>query len=130
MNIKAIILITLLSAQVLTACGGTVFSATSVPVVMPTSTIDPLASAKIVQAFWDALEVGDLDTAMAYIHENASCAGYCYFTGKSAFESYLKGYLEAGHVTQISDVKSVGNIVTYSWSVYRNGNFISSGESD
>lgn len=131
MNIKANILILfVILAQLLSACGSGALSATSVPTAYPTPTVDPFQSAKTVQAFWDALEDGDLDTAMVYVADNASCAGYCYFTGKPAFQSFLQGYLEAGFLTKISNVKSVGSIVTYSWAVYRNGNFVSSGESD
>ena len=90
--------------------------------------MDPFQSAKIVQAFWDALEGGDLETAMAYVADDVTCAGYCYFKGKATFRSYLEGYLEAGHVTKISEVKNVGGLVTYSWAVYRNGNFIQGGD--
>ena len=132
MNIKAITFILLVTflALILSACGRSALSATSTPIVASTPTVDPFASGRVVQAFWDALETGDLDTALAYVDDNASCAGYCYFTGKPAFKSYLQGYLKAGFMTKISDLKSVGSIVTYSWSVFRNGNFVSSGESD
>jgi len=132
MNIRAALFILfVILAQLLAACGtGSLLSANSTPTAMPTPTTDPLQSAKIVQAFWDALEAGDLETAMVYIADNASCSGYCYFSGKTSFRSYLQGYLEAGHVTKISDLKSVGSIVTYSWAVYRNGNFVRSGDSD
>ena len=133
MNSRAIIFIlsVFILAQGLSACGSIgLASEPTTPTAMPTPTLDPLQSAKIVQAFWDALEAGDLDTAMAYIDEKASCSGYCYFKGKTAFRSYLQGYLEAGHSTRISDVKNVGSIVTYSWEVYRNGNFVQRGEGD
>ena len=132
MNVKAIffILLVFIAVPILTACGGIGSSANAVPTALATPTIDPLQSAKIVQSFWDALAVGDLDTAMTYIDDNASCAGYCYFTGKSAFRNYLQGYLEAGHITRISDVKNVGSIVTYTWEVYRNGNFVQRGDGD
>ena len=132
MNIKAIIfsVIIALLAPILSGCRGVGPAETSSPTVIPTPTVDPFESGRVVQAFWDALEAGDLDTALVYVDDKASCAGYCYFTGKPAFKSYLQGYLEAGFLTKISDVKSVGSIVTYEWSVYRNGNFVSSGQSD
>lgn len=131
MNIKAIfcILSVFLCAQVLSACAGLMPAAASTPTAMPTPTLDPQQSAKIVQAFWDALGAGDLETAMVYVAEDAKCAGYCYFTGKTAFRSYLQGYLDAGYSTKISDVRNVGSIVTYSWEVYRNGNFLRGGDS-
>jgi hypothetical protein len=134
MNIRVglfILFVTLCVAQLLSACAaGSALFADPTPTAMPTPTTDPYQSAKIVQAFWDALEGGDLETAMTYIAEDAKCNGYCYFTGKTAFRSYLQGYLEAGHVTEISELKCVGNIVTYTWAVYRNGNFVSSGDAD
>jgi limonene-1,2-epoxide hydrolase len=132
MNIRAALFILfVVMAQILAACGtGGLSVATSAPSVAVTPTTDPLQSAKIVQAFWDALETGDLETAMAYVGDEVTCAGFCYFKGKETFRSYLQGYLEAGHLTKISDVKSVGSIVTYSWQVYRNGNFVRGGEGD
>ncbi|HEX5941878.1 MAG TPA: nuclear transport factor 2 family protein [Anaerolineales bacterium] len=131
MNIKVIIFIlsVLILTQVLSACTGSILpAAPSTATAMPTPTTDPLQSAKIVQAFWDALEAGDVETAMAYVDDEAVCAGRCYFTGKTAFHYYLLGYVKAGHVTKISDVKNVGSIVTYSWEVYRRGNFLESGD--
>jgi hypothetical protein len=132
MNIKAALLIIfIILAQVLAGCGaGGLSAGPSSPTVMPTPTADPLQSAKIVQAFWDALEAGDLETALVYLDENAVCAGNCYFKGKATFQTYLQGYLAGGFTTKISDVKNVGSIVTYSWAVYRNGIFVQSGDGD
>ena len=130
MNIKAIFLIMILVSQTLVACGMTGFAAASTPTAVPTPTTDPLRSAKIVQAFWDALEAGDLETAMVYVADDVSCAGFCYFHGKETFRSYLQGYLDAGFITKISDIRNVGSIVTYSWAVYRNGNFVRGGDND
>jgi hypothetical protein len=132
MNVKAIffILSIFLGAQILSACAGGMFSPPATPTVMPTPTTDPLQAAKVVQAFWDALGAGDLETAMVYVAEDVKCAGFCYFKGKVAFQSYLQGYLDAGFTTKISDVRNVGSIVTYSWEAYRNGNFVRGGDSD
>ena len=131
MNIRAssLILVVLL-AQILAACAGNISAATLEPTAPVTPTIDPRQSAKIVEAFWDALGAGDLETAMVYVGDDVVCAGYCYFKGKATFRSYLQGYLDAGYSTKISDVRNVGGLVTYSWEVYRNGNFLRSGDSD
>ena len=132
MNIrgKGVLLFVIL-APLLAACSaGSLLSANSTPTAMPTPTNDPLQAAKIVQAFWDALESGDIETALVYLGEDAVCAGNCYFKGKATFQTYLQGYLAGGFTTKISDVKNVGSIVTYSWTVYRNGNFVQSGDSD
>ena len=117
-------------AQLLSACGSLLPSVPPTATPMPTPTLDPMQSAKIVQAFWDALEAGDVETAMAYVDDEAVCAGRCYFTGKTAFHYFLLGYLQAGHVTKISNVKKVGSIVTYSWEVYRKGYFVERGDGD
>lgn len=132
MNIKATLLILfIILAQILAGCGsGGLSAGASVPTVMATPTADPLQSAKIVQAFWDALEAGDLETALVYLDEDAVCAGNCYFKGKGTFQTYLRGYLAGGFTTKISDVKNIGSIVTYSWAVYRNGIFVQSGDGD
>lgn len=131
MNIKAAFFIFLvIVTYVLTSCaGGPLFAApTSTP--QPTPTNDPLSAARVVQAFWDALEAGDLETAMVYVDDKITCSGFCHFTGKLTFQTYLQGYLDAGYVTRIGDVKNVGSIVTYSWEVYRNGHFLRRGEDD
>ncbi len=129
MNIKAIFFILSVSimSQFLSACSG-VADATPSPTAMPTPTADPRLPAKVVEAFWAALESGDLETAMVYVHEDATCAGRCYFTGKHMFRAVFQSYMNGGYITKISDVKNVGNIVTYSWEVYRNGKFIQAGE--
>jgi limonene-1,2-epoxide hydrolase len=114
----------------LAACSSASFFSTPSPVPQPTATSDPRSSARVVQAFWDALGAGDLDTAMVYVADDITCAGYCHFTGKVTFRSYLQGYLDGGFVTRISDLKNVGNMVTYSWEVHRNGLFLRRGEDD
>ena len=130
MNIKAILFIMIIVMQALAACGVKPPSAVSTPTVVPTPTTDPLQAAKVVQAFWAALEAEDLETAMVYIGDDAVCAGFCYFKGRERFQSYLQGYLSRGYSTKISDVRNIGSIVTYSWVVYRNGNFVGSGDND
>lgn len=129
MNMRAIFIM-ILVAQVLAACGVNPQFGPSTPTAVPTPTSDPLQGAKIVQAFWDALGAGDLETAIGYIGDDAVCAGFCYFKGKDRFQSYLQGYLSGGYSTKISDVRNVGSIVTYSWAVYRHGNFVRSGDND
>jgi len=132
MNIKVVffILSVFILAQVVSACGSLLTPVPPTVTPLPTPTLDPLEAAKIVQAFWDALEAGDVETAMAYVDDEAVCSGRCYFTGKAAFHYYLQGYVRAGHVTKISDVKNVGSIVTYSWEVYRKGYFVERGDGD
>lgn len=131
MNFKAkSFVLFLILSQILVGCTSELipFFATPTPTIMPTPTIDPLSSAKIVKTFWDALEAGDLETAMVYVDDDVVCSGYCHFSGKGTLRTYLQGYLDAGLVTQIGDLKAVGSIVTYSWEVSRNGLFLQHGE--
>lgn len=120
----------LLLTQILLACGGSGLFARPTSTPFPTPTNDPLSAARVVQAFWDAMAAKDLETALVYVHEDITCAVFCHFTGKEIFSSYLQGYLDAGYSTQISEIKTVGNIVTYSWAVYRNDLFLRRGEDD
>jgi hypothetical protein len=128
MNIKLPWLISLvLFAQVLSACSSTISPATPPATPELTPTADPFHAGKIVQAYWDALAAGDLETALSYVHDDISCRGSCYLTGKAMFRFYLEGYLKSGYLTKISDVKNVGNLVMYAWEVYRNDLFIQTG---
>jgi limonene-1,2-epoxide hydrolase len=131
MNFKVKFLVLfLILTQILTACTSLTPQPTPTATIVPTPTTDPLSSAKIVKAFWDALETGDLETAMTYVGDEITCAGFCHFTGKEIFRSYLQGYLDAGHVTKIGDLKAIGSIVTYSWEVSRNGLFLRRGDTE
>lgn len=116
--------------NILAACAGHPSVRLHTPTSVPTPTNDPQSAARVVQAFWSALEAGDIETAMAYVHDDITCAGFCHFTGRQTFQSYLQGYLDAGYVTRIGDLKNIGNLVTYSWEVHRNGFFLRRGEDD
>ena len=129
MNIRLASLILFILLAV-TACTGSLTPAPPFPTVETTPTADPFRSAKVVQAFWDALEAGDVETAMTYVADKISCRGFCYFDGKETFQTYLQGYIDGGYMTKISDLKNVGNIVTYSWEVYRSGLFVRRGDED
>ena len=94
MNVRAsFMILVVLIAQVLSACASSAFFPTSTPTAVPTPTTDPLEGAKIVQAFWDAMGAGDLETAMVYVADDASCEGFCYFKGKERFRSYLSSLI-------------------------------------
>ena len=131
MNMKVVFIsVFLILAQVLSACASNPLSTQPTPTVLLTATNDPRSAAKVVQAFWKALNKGDLETAMSYIGEEITCSGFCHFSGKQIFESYLQGYINAKYTTQIGDLKTVGSIVTYSWELYQNGLFQRRGEDD
>jgi hypothetical protein len=131
MNTKLkFLLLFIIVSQILIACAGNSIFAAPTPTVQPTPTNDPLRAAKVVQAFWDALEANDIETAMSYVSDDIACAGHCHFKGKLVFRSYVQGYLDGGFLTKVGDIKSVGSTVTYSWDLYRNDLFIRRGEGD
>lgn len=128
MNIRLPWLISLvLVSQLLSACSSTISPATPTATPELTPTADPFHAGKIVQAYWDSLAAGDLEAALSYVHDDIRCRGSCYLTGKAMFRSFLEGYIKSGYLTKISDVKNVGNLVMYSWEVYRNDIFIQTG---
>jgi hypothetical protein len=129
-SVRAFLLFFMLFSQVLVACAGNSILAPAAPTALPTPTSDPLSSAKVVQAFWDALEANDIEAAMTYVSDDIVCRGQCYFKGKQVFHSYVQGYLQRGFVTKISDVKVVGSTVTYTWELYRMSLFVRRGEGD
>ena len=129
-NKIAFFILLIIVTQMLVACAGSSLFAPPTATAVPTPTNDPQSSAKVVQAFWNAMEAGDIETAMIYVDEKVECTGYCHFTGKVTLQSYMQGYLDAGFVTKISDVKNVGSIVTYSWELYRNGLFYQRSEGE
>ena len=112
-------------AQALAACGTASPAAepATAPPEAPTATAIPEAvdPAEVVQGFWIAMQTGDVEAAMALVASDARCRGSCYFTGEQSFRAYLQGMKNAGTTTEISDVKVEGEIVSYSYKVYRNG---------
>jgi limonene-1,2-epoxide hydrolase len=91
-----------------------------------TEDTDPLAApaadpAEVVQAFWDAMAVGNMDAAVELIAEDAKCRGSCYITGKESLQFYLQGIVDAGFVTEISDLTVEGDMVKYSYKIFREG---------
>ena len=126
-NTFFILFIALCVAQILAACGSPAAEPTVAPTLVPTTvpaptaTPEPADPAEVVQAFWAAMEAEDIDAAMAFVAEDAKCRGGCYFSGLDPFNAYLQGRINAGLVTQISDVKVEGDTVTYLYKVFRNG---------
>ena len=143
-NIMLVAIVTAAAALLLAACGGIGAGDTVRLAVNPwTGSAVNAGVAKAVleqeldytvelvdideNAQWAGLAAGDLETALSYVHEDIHCRGSCYLTGKPMFRSFLEGYLKSGYLTKISDVKNVGNLVTYAWDVYHNDLFVQSG---
>jgi curli biogenesis system outer membrane secretion channel CsgG len=122
-------------AQALAACASvaaqTAVAAepTAAPPPAPTATPEPAVAdpTEVVQSFWNAMEAGDLDAAMALVASDAKCRGSCYFGGEQSFRSYLQGIVNSGATTNISDLQVEGDKVSYFWELLRNGNLQETG---
>ncbi len=112
-----------LLSWVLTACSGPTPTAT--PAVARTA--DPAA---VVQAFWDALNAEDLQSALDLVSADFKCRGSCYFGGKESLRNYLQGNLGTGLTHAISDLRVEGETVTYSWTQLRNGLLTEGGQGE
>ena len=88
------------------------------------ATVDPAA---VVQSFWNAMAEGNLDAALTLVAEDAKCRGACYITGKASLHSFFQGYVDAGLVTEISDIAVDGDMVKYSYKVFREGLLVEEG---
>ena len=90
-----------------------------------TEDTDPLAAiadpVAVVQGFWDAMAAGDIETALTFVAEDAKCRGGCYITGKTSLQAYLRGIVDAGFVTEISNIALENDMVTYSYKIFREG---------
>jgi len=105
----------------LSACGTLL---TPPPPVTPTSTPTPIAAlgpAEIAQAFWDALNNQDFDTAMALVDDDIQATNPgLQVTGKVSFQVNLKKFFPPGTKVVISDVIVTGDTVTYNWQIFVN----------
>jgi hypothetical protein len=131
MNTKRMLItlfVTLCVAQALAACAPAApIEPTAAPPAAPTATPEPADPAAVVQGFWDAMDAGDVDTAMTFIAENAMCRGSCYITGKDSLRFFVQGIVDSGETTKISDLQVDGNKVSYFWELFRNGSLQETG---
>ena len=121
-------------AQVLAACGSPA-PATEVvpePTLVPTAAAaptpvgpDPIA---VVEDFYTALNAKDVDAAMAFVAEDAHWRGTPTVTGKDRIRDYLKGGIDAGYTTEISDLRATKGRVTFTLAASKNGAVQASGE--
>jgi hypothetical protein len=112
----------------LSACGRPAADPTTVPTPTlvatrtpdPMTTPEPIDPAKVVQEFWDALNAGDVGTAISFVAEHATCRGSCYFSGKALFQAYLQGVVDSGSTSKITNLQVEDDNVSFFWELYRN----------
>jgi DNA-binding beta-propeller fold protein YncE len=90
-----------------------------------TSTIAsvPTDPAAIAQTFYQAINEGNLDSAMALVADNVQCRGECYLNGIQSFRFYIEGSMKQGGRTDIDNLVVEGDKVTYDWAYYSEAGF-------
>lgn len=82
---------------------------------------DGLAPAEqiwVVQEYYEALNAGDIETAMALVSEDVKCRGACYLNGKTSFRSFMQGSINMGGRVELRDLQVDGDKVSYNWTAY------------
>jgi ketosteroid isomerase-like protein len=77
----------------------------------------------ITQNFYQAINDGDIEAAMALVAEDVKCRGECYFSGKDLFRSYILSATNRGDRIDISDLKVEEDKVSYNWKAYSKAGF-------
>src|SRR6185295_7115519 len=81
---------------------------------------DPSA---IAQNFYQAINAGDIEAAMALVADDVKCRGECYFSGKDLFRAFMMSATNRGDRIDISDLKVEGDQVSYNWKAYSKAGF-------
>jgi ketosteroid isomerase-like protein len=82
----------------------------------------------IAQEFYQAINAGDIDAAMALVASDVQCRGGCYINGKDSFRAYIMSDTINSNRFELSDLKADQDKVTYDWKVYsKEGLFLASG---
>ena len=106
-----IVLFTILM-QGLSAC-------TSISTVTVTPTPEAAGPEEIVRSFYEAMNNGDLGTAMTFIADDIACRGHCYITGKSSFQTFIQGNIDHNDQFEISNLRINGDKITFDYVIYR-----------
>lgn len=86
-------------------------------------TAHPSDPTTITQNFYQAINDGDIEAAMALVAEDVKCRGECYFSGKDLFRSYMLSATHRGDRIDISDLKVEEDKVSYNWKAYSKAGF-------
>lgn len=82
---------------------------------------------EIVQGFYQAMNNGDLETALTFIDDNVECRGSCYITGKDSFKTFIQGNIDHNDQFEISDLRVDGNQVTFNYVIHRENTVLARG---
>jgi len=138
MNTKRILFSLLIGiAGLLAACSGTapaptpqtvapsVEAPTAAPTAVKPAPTDPIA---IVQLYYEALNVKDIDTAMSFIADDAVFANPTgKYVGKDEIRASLDGQANANITFELSHFREGSGRVVYDYRVLQNGGLLESG---
>ena len=80
----------------------------------------PVASPEeIVQGFYQAMNQGGIESAMAFVADGIECRGHCYITGSDAFRTFIQGNIDHGDQFEISGLVVDGDEVTFDYVIHR-----------
>lgn len=91
------------------------------------STLEASSPEEIVQGFYQAMNDGDLETAMTFIADGIECRGHCYITGKDSFQTFIQGNIDHNDQFEISDLKVTGDKVTFNYIIRRGDSVLARG---
>ena len=109
--------------QGLIACVNT---STSTPVI---ATTDPeiVSPDEIVQDFYQAMNDGDIETAISLAADDIECRGHCHITGKDSFQTFIQGNIDHNDQFEISQLRVDGNKVIFNYIIYRANSVLARG---
>jgi hypothetical protein len=74
---------------------------------------------EIVQSFYQAMNDGDLESAMTFIANDIECRGHCYLTGNDSFQTFIQGNIDHNDQFEISELRVNGDQVTFNYIIHR-----------
>ena len=91
------------------------------------TTFEASSPEEIVQGFYQALNDGNLETALTFIADDIECRGHCYITGKDSFQPFIQGNIDHNDQFEISELKVAGDRVTFNYVIQRGDSVLARG---
>jgi limonene-1,2-epoxide hydrolase len=101
--------------QGLIACANT---STITPIIATTAP-EFVSPDEIVQEFYQAMNDGDIETAISFAADDIDCRGHCYITGKDSFQTFIEVNIDHHDRFEISELRIDGNKVIFNYVIYR-----------
>ena len=106
--------------QGLSACG-------SASTATATTTLEAAGPDEVVQGFYQAMNDGDLESAMTFVADDIECRGHCYITGKDSFQTFIQGNIDHDDQFEISELTVDGDKVTFNYVIHRSDSVFARG---